>query len=413
MVELFAYLSLVLAAATPLFLKTDGRLVAAAVSIVLLIISVYLGVPVGAVVALVALAISVDTNLRSFGLSLSYAALAAVLAVYVYYSSAPAVYALIALALVTAAVYGLLAMAKTRENVEAAVKYVVFSGVGKALIVAGYLLAASGYMQGMYLILAGFMFELGIAPFHAWVVDAYAMGHPRGVAALVAFSKVASLFALLAVARQLPPAVDVGVAALVVSMASMLVANVAGLTARSLGRIMAYSSIAHMSYAFMALALAWMLEAAGSPRLNLFGVEVTPFDMAALVVILEALASGLAKAGVFGYLTTAASDVTPPRRSLLNVLNIFSLLGVPPLLGFWPKLFLLVLAVVYPNFSIAAFLVAWVVINSVVATPYYLRAVRIVAEGPGDVAENTTSSYTAFASLALGLAVPFIALTIV
>ncbi len=408
MVELFAILSLALALATPLALKVDGRLIAAATSLVVTLLSIYLNLPLGVVIGLAAFAISLDTGLKSFGVSLAYAALATVLAIYVYYSSAPVIYSLVALVLVTAATYGLLAMGKTRDNIEAAVKYVVFSGVGKSLIVIGYVLAVSGYVQGVYLIVVGFMFELGIAPFHAWVVDTYALGSPRGVAALVVFSKVSSLFVLLSIFRGLPAIFETALAMLVVSMASMFIANIAGLTAKTLGRIMAYSSIAHMSYVYMALALAWVLETSGVRHVNLLGVATSPFYLAALVIILEALTTGLAKAGVFGYLTTQMSDVTPPRRSVLNVVNIFSLLGLPPLLGFWPKLFLILLAVAHPNTATAAFLVGWVVLNSVIATPYYLRAVRIVAEGPAKLADNITTSYTAFVSTAMGIAVPLI-----
>jgi NADH-quinone oxidoreductase subunit N len=307
---------------------------------------------------------------------------------------------------VTASVYGLLAMGRTRENVEGAMKYLVFSGVGKVFIVLGYVLAVSGWSQGLYLAVVGFMFELGIVPFHAWVVDAYALGTPRGVAALAAFSKVTALFVLLSIFR-LPGDGAVGLVTLIVALASMLVANVAGLTAKTLGRIMAWSSVAHMSYALAAVAVVWWLGEP-KPAPSLFGISISAADLAALVVVLEALTSGLAKAGVFGYLTTAFSDITPPRRSVLNVLNVLSLLGLPPLLGFWPKLFLVLLALSYPAL-VAVFLAVWIVINSAAATPYYLRALRMMAEAPGPVADNATSSYTAIVSTVLGLTMPLIA----
>ncbi|AKT34337.1 NADH dehydrogenase subunit N [Pyrobaculum sp. WP30] len=407
MIDLFAYLILALSAAAVVAGRLEGRYVAAATSAMLLAISAYLGLPIGVVIAVVALSLSLDWRMGAFGFALAFSASAAVLAAYVYYAGAPPVYGLIALALATAAVYGLLAMERTRENVEGAMKYLVFSGVGKVLIVLGYALAAYGWVQGLYLAVLGFMFELGIAPFHAWVVDAYALGSPRGAAALAAFSKVTALFVLLTLFRSLPGDGAVGLTALVVALASMLVANVAGLTAKTLGRVMAWSSIAHMSYALAAVALVWWLgEPATTPQL--FGIYVSAADLAALVVVLEALTSGLAKAGVFGYLTTAFSDLLPPRRSALNVLNILSLLGLPPLLGFWPKLFLVLLALSYPA-AIAAFLVLWIVVNSAMATPYYLRALRMVAEAPSPIADNITSSYTAFVSTALGLVMPLVA----
>ena len=407
MIELFAYLILALSIATVFVGRVEGRYIAAAASVVLLLLSAYLGLPVGVVVAVAALALSLDWQMRAFGVPLAFSATATALAAYVYYSKSPPVYGLIALALVTASVYGLLAMGRTRENVEGAMKYLVFSGVGKVFIVLGYVLAVSGWSQGLYLAVVGFMFELGIVPFHAWVVDAYALGTPRGAAALAAFSKVTALFVLLAIFRSLPGGGTVGLVTLIVALASMLVANVAGLTAKTLGRIMAWSSVAHMSYALAAVAVVWWL---GEPKSapSLFGISTSVADLAALVVVLEALSSGLAKAGVFGYLSTAFSDVMPPRRSVLNVLNVLSLLGLPPLLGFWPKLFLVLLALSYPA-PVGAFLVLWIVVNSAAATPYYFRALRMVAEAPGPVADNVTSSYTAFVSTVLGLTMPLVA----
>jgi NADH-quinone oxidoreductase subunit N len=407
MIELFAYLILALSIATVFVGRVEGRYVAVAASVALLLLSAYLGLPVGVVVAVAALALSLDWQMRAFGVPLAFSATATALAAYVYYSKSPPVYGLIALALVTAAVYGLLAMGRTRENVEGAMKYLVFSGVGKVFIVLGYVLAVSGWSQGLYLAVVGFMFELGIVPFHAWVVDAYALGTPRGAAALAAFSKVTALFVLLTIFRSLPGGGAVGLVTLIVALASMLVANVAGLTAKTLGRIMAWSSVAHMSYALAAVAIVWWL---GEPKSapSLFGISTSVADLATLVVVLEALSSGLAKAGVFGYLSTAFSDVMPPRRSVLNVLNVLSLLGLPPLLGFWPKLFLILLALSYPT-PVGAFLVLWIVANSAAATPYYLRALRMVAEAPGPVADNVTSSYTAFVSTVLGLTMPLVA----
>jgi NADH-quinone oxidoreductase subunit N len=407
MIELFAYLILALSIATVFVGRVEGRYVAVAASVALLLLSAYLGLPVGVVVAVAALALSLDWQMRAFGVPLAFSATATALAAYVYYSKSPPVYGLIALALVTAAVYGLLAMGRTRENVEGAMKYLVFSGVGKVFIVLGYVLAVSGWSQGLYLAVVGFMFELGIVPFHAWVVDAYALGTPRGAAALAAFSKVTALFVLLTIFRSLPGGGAVGFVTLIVALASMLVANVAGLTAKTLGRIMAWSSVAHMSYALAAVAVVWWL---GEPKSapSLFGISTSVADLAALVVVLEALSSGLAKAGVFGYLSTAFSDVMPPRRSVLNVLNVLSLLGLPPLLGFWPKLFLILLALSYPD-PVGAFLVLWIVVNSAAATPYYLRALRMIAEAPGPVADNVTSSYTAFVSTVLGLTMPLVA----
>jgi NADH-quinone oxidoreductase subunit N len=408
MTGLLVYLAVALILAMPLVLRVDGRYLAIATSLALLAHFAGAQLPLGLVVMAVALTLALDRPLGPFGLALAFAALATALAIIIYYAGGPTIYALIALALVTAAIYGMLAMGRVRENVEGAVKYLVFSGIGKVLMVTGYMLALCGWLQGLYIVLLGFMFELGIVPCHAWMVDAYALGSPGGVAALAALSKVTALFVLLSVFRDFagtPGAGSVGLVALIVSLASMLVANIAGLAARTLGRIMAYSSIAHMSYALAAVALVWWLGDPGG-RVEFLGARLGVADLAALVVMLEALSAGLAKAGVFGYLTAAFADAGAPGKSALNTLNVLSLLGLPPLLGFWPKLFLVLLIVAYPSLPLAVFLVSWVVLNSAAATPYYLRALRMVAEAPGRVADNFTSACTAALSTALGIAMP-------
>lgn len=392
------YLAVAAILLSPLALRGGGRHIAAAISLALLALSAYGGATAALVIVAVALTLALDWRWGTLGVALAMSAVGAALAMYAYYSSASPLYALLGLFLTTAAVYGLLAMEKTRENVEGAVKYLVFSGVGKLLIVLGLLYPTD---WGLYLATLGFMFELGIFPFHAWVVDAYATGSPRGLAALTAFSKVAALYLLLSVFNRVGGPTAVGEMLLVISLLSMFVANVAGLTAKTIGRLMAYSSIAHMSYALTAVAMVWWL---GPKNAEVFGARDTA-QLAALVVVLEALASGLAKAGIFGHMGSPTADVAPPRKSLLNVVNALSLLGAPPLLGFWPKLLLILLALTYGTPQALA-VALWVVINSVLATPYYFRAVKIMLDTPGPPAENATSTYTAALSIALGLAAP-------
>ncbi|MFN7105356.1 MAG: NADH-ubiquinone oxidoreductase, partial [Pyrobaculum sp.] len=148
MIEALIYLTIALSLTAPFVSRIDARYIAIAAAAVLAFMSFYFHTPVGLLIAVAALAMALDRPTGAFGVPLAFAALSTVLAVYVYYAAAPPIYGVVALALVTAAVYGMLATGKNRENIEGAVKYVVFSGVGKALIVAGYVLSQMGVAQG-------------------------------------------------------------------------------------------------------------------------------------------------------------------------------------------------------------------------------------------------------------------------
>lgn len=406
-------IAVALAALAPLVLRIEGRYLAAAFGVVIFAAAFFAGSAAFffAVIGVLLIAMALDWGRGALGYALGLSGVATALAGYAYVqaTSAPqqgAEYvfiAIAALAISTTGIYGLLASGRGRDNVEGAIKYLVFSGVGKALILAGFVVAS--YISpalGWSLLIVGFMFELGIVPAHAWVVDAFALSSPKGVAALAMFGEVSALFTLLAILRVSPPPVAAGLALLIISLISMTFANVAGLTARTYGRILAYSSIAHMSYALAAVGLLAYLgnRLVSAPLIG----TMQAISLASLVVLLEAFASGIAKAGLFNALTTSNADVGPERRALSNAVNALSLLGVPPLLGFWPKLFLVLLSLAYSQVGVAVI----VVLNSAIAAPYYLRVFRQVVESAPPSSDNTTSVLAATLSIALGVLIPIV-----
>nr|KJR73933.1 MAG: NADH-quinone oxidoreductase subunit N [Thermoproteus sp. AZ2] len=402
-----------LAALAPLALRVEGRYLAAAFGVVVFAAAFFAGSAAFffAVIGVLLIAMALDWGRGALGYALGLSGVATALAGYAYVQavSAPQLgaeyifIAIAALAISTTGIYGLLASGRGRDNVEGAVKYLVFSGVGKALILAGFV--AASYISpalGWSLIIVGFMFELGIVPAHAWVVDSFALSSPKGVAALALFGEVSALFTLLAILRVSPPPAAAGLALLIISLISMTFANVAGLTARTYGRTLAYSSIAHMSYALAAVGLIAYL---GNRLVSvpLIGT-ISALSLASLVVLLEAFASGIAKAGLFNALTTNNADLGPERRALSNAVNALSLLGVPPLLGFWPKLFLVLLSLAFSQVGVAIV----VVLNSAIAAPYYLRVFRQVVESAPPGSDNTTSVLAATLSIALGVLIPVV-----
>ncbi len=175
-----------------------------------------------------------------------------------------------------------------RTALEAAIKYLVLSGMASALLVFGVALVyfatgALGYggvgragtasapspllAAGIMFLVAGLGFKLSLVPFHLWAPDVYE-GAPAPVAGFLAtVSKVAVAAALLRFLTQAQayahPAVVAGIAALAV--ASILGGNLLALLQDNLKRILAYSSIAHLGYLLVAFVAggAFGREAAG------------------------------------------------------------------------------------------------------------------------------------------------------
>ena len=404
---------LIFAALAPLALKIDGRYLAAAIGVAVFAMAFL--APSAAffftLLGVMAIALALDWPYGGMGLALGISAASTALAAYAYYETVAAPqyalnYAFAGLAAMivsTVSVYGLLASGREKENLEGALKYLIFSAVGKTLILLGFSLAL--YITpilGWVLIAFGFMFELGLVPAHLWMVDAFSLSTPKGVATLALFGELSPLIVLLTLLNVVPMAKAAAFALLIVGLASMTFANIAGLTVKTFGRIMAYSSIAHMSYAVTAAALVFYF---GNKfvSLPLLG-NMSAFAVASLVVLLEGLTSGLAKAGIFGALTVKHADTVPERRVLSNTVNILSLLGVPPLLGFWPKLLLILLSIALGQIGVAVV----VILNSALATPYYLRAFRQILEAAGPSADNATSILTSTLAVILGVAIPLL-----
>ena len=224
-----------------------------------------------------------------------------------------------------------------------------------------------GLLIGLVFVISGLAFKVSAVPFHMWTPDVYE-GSPTPVTAFFATAPKIAAMALFArvVHDAFGAAVDDwrGVLALL-SVASMFLGGVAAIGQRDIKRLMAYSSISHMGYALMGLA-------AGTA----FGVQAMLIYMAIYVVM---------NVGTFAFILTMERDGRPvtdidalndyadrePTRALAMLVLLFSLAGVPPLVGFFAKYYVLLAAVEGG--------LAWLAVAGVVAAVinafYYLRIV--------------------------------------
>jgi NADH-quinone oxidoreductase subunit N len=222
-------------------------------------------------------------------------------------------------------------------------------------------------MTGLALMLIGFSFKLALVPFHFWAPDVY-QGAPTSITAFMAVGVKAAVFAALG--RTLHFAfsafyLDWTPVLAVVSVLTMTWGNVAALTQRDVKRMLAYSSVAHAGYILVGLA-------AGSVS-GLRGILFYLVVYALATVGAFAVVAALEPEGATGVDISAFRGLAARRPLLALSMTIFmlSLMGLPPLAGFWGKLYVFRAAVEGRMYWLAAL----GVLNSALSAFYYLGVV--------------------------------------
>ncbi|MBS1304196.1 NADH-quinone oxidoreductase subunit NuoN [Loktanella sp. SALINAS62] len=245
----------------------------------------------------------------------------------------------------------------------------LFSGI----IVAVQTDVSLGLLFGLVFLISGFAFKVSAAPFHMWTPDVYE-GSPTPVTAFLATAPKVAAMALFA--RVMFDAFggvtdDWQQIVAFLSVVSIFLGGIAGIGQRDIKRLMAYSSISHMGFALMGLA-------AGTA----FGVQAMLIYMAIYVTM---------NIGTFAFILGMERDGRPvtqidslrmyashyPMRALAMLVLMFSLAGVPPLVGFFGKFYVLRAAV---DAGLGWLAVAGV-IASVISAYYYLRIVYLMYFG--------------------------------
>ena len=234
---------------------------------------------------------------------------------------------------------------------------------------------------GAGLILVGFGFKVAVVPFQMWTPDVY-QGAPTSVTAFMAVgAKAAGFAALMRIFAAALPALASDLVPVLWALAAltMLVGNLVAIAQTNIKRMLAYSSIAHAGYIFMALVpfgqTDLLGEITGSMLFYLLAYAVTSFGAWGVVIALEkAEGRGLALQDYAGlgrkYPALAAS----------MLVFMLSLAGVPPTLGFMAKFFLF--NTVIQGGFIGLALVG--VFTSLISAYFYLRVVVIMYMQDGE-----------------------------
>ena len=260
-----------------------------------------------------------------------------------------------------------------------------FSGTTNFLVISEVVESegmSTGLLFGLIFLLVGMAFKISAVPFHMWTPDVYE-GSPTPVTAF--FATVPKLAAIAMLARLLFGAFGNAVVEwqqilIFLSISSMLVGSIAAIGQNNIKRLMAYSSISHIGFALIGMA-AGTSEGLSSVIIYMLIYVIANFGVFAFVLNMQ-------KDGVAITEISALSlySQTHSLRAFLLSVVILSLAGLPPLLGFFGKLFVFRAAV---NEGLVL-LVLVGGLASVIGAYYYLRIVYLIYFG--DSSENLNVS---------------------
>jgi|TARA_B110000093_G_scaffold63822_1_gene69217 NADH-quinone oxidoreductase subunit N len=230
-----------------------------------------------------------------------------------------------------------------------------------------------GLLIGLVFLATGLAFKVSAAPFHMWTPDVYE-GAPTPVTAFFATApKVAAMILFTRVAYGAFGEIKSDWQQIVsfLAVASMFLGSIAAIGQKDIKRMMAYSSIGHMGFALVGLASGTEI-----------GVQALLIYMSIYVIM---------NIGTFAFILSMEKDGNPvteisalnmysrvdPLRALALMILMFSLAGIPPMVGFFGKFYVLKAAV---DANMAWLAIAGV-IASVIGAFYYLRIVYLMYFG--------------------------------
>lgn len=278
----------------------------------------------------------------------------------------------------------------TLKSTEAGLKYFVLGAVASGLLLYGMSLvygfsgttnfdmlaktlehnAPTGVMVGLVFMLCGMAFKVSAAPFHMWTPDVYE-GAPTPVTAFFALAPKVAAIALFIRLLTGPFADMVGSWQQIVwliAILSMAIGAFGAINQNNIKRLMAYSSIGHMGYVLIGLTVA---TPAGVRGALVYLALYVFMNVGAFAVILSMRQKGRAVEGISDL---AGLSRTSPGLAAALTIFMFSMAGIPPLAGFFSKLYVFMAAVQSGMIGLAVI----GVLTSVVSAFYYIRVIKIM-----------------------------------
>jgi len=308
------------------------------------------------------------------------------------------------LELLTLSSYALVAL--RRDNIqatEAAMKYFVLGAMASGFLLYGMsmMYGATGTLDvnqvaqaiatgaikhqvlvfGLVFVVAGLAFKLGVVPFHMWIPDVY-HGAPTAVTLLVGGAPKLAAFAIfirLLVEGMLPLAVDWQQMLAVLAVGSLLVGNLAAIAQTNIKRMLAFSTISQMGFVLLGM-MSGVINGNSISSADAYG--------SSMFYVITYVLTTLATFGVVmllsrkGFESEEIADFAGlNQRSALYAgvmaICMFSLAGIPPMVGFYAKLSVLQ-ALISSGQTSDIVLAVFAVMMSLVGAFYYLRVVKLM-----------------------------------
>ncbi|HMR69432.1 MAG TPA: NADH-quinone oxidoreductase subunit NuoN [Rubrivivax sp.] len=324
--------------------------------------------------------------------------------------------------------YALVAMRRDHlVATEAAMKYFVLGALASGFLLYGLsmMYGATGSLEiptvfdriatgeinadvlvfGLVFVVAGLAFKLGAVPFHMWVPDVY-QGAPTAVTLLIAAAPKLAAFAItirLLVEGMLGLAVDWQQMFIVLAVGSLGVGNGPAIAQTNLKRMLAYSTISQVGFVLLGLSAGVVsgntLSAGNAYSSAMFYIVtyvLTTLGSFGLIMLLSREGFECEEIDDLAGLAQRA-----PWIAGVMAVIMFSLAGIPPMVGFFAKLAVLQ-ALVATNVGAYIGLAVFAVMMSLVGAFYYLRVVKVMYfDAPQGAAFEATRPVGASALLAV------------
>jgi NADH-quinone oxidoreductase subunit N len=292
-------------------------------------------------------------------------------------------------------------------------------------------------IPGILLTLAALLFKISAAPLHMWTPDAYE-GAPSPVTAFMGagvklggFAALLKLFVAIFFAKRLVSSAYAWTSVVaVVALLSMFIGNLAAVRQSNVKRLLAYSSIAHVGYLLVGVVAAASFYGSGVMAGSLKAVDQIEWarstgDFAVAGIVFYLVTYAVATVGAFACVSflgehkreaTSAHEWSGlaqrhPGMALAMTVCLLSLMGMPPMAGFFGKLFVFKAGLEHSSTWLHV-LVVLALLNSVIGAYYYLRLIvsmyfRPAPDQPvgvlGGKGVRIVAGAAAIGSLALGI----------
>nr|WVH38141.1 NADH dehydrogenase subunit 2 [Poriella subacida] len=262
-----------------------------------------------------------------------------------------------------------------------------------------------GLSLGIVLIIVGYLFKVSAAPLHNWSPDVYDDSPTIVTIWLTIMPKISILMFLLEIQSQIGNnlltifSLSIKNLLLISSLLSLLIGTIVGLSQSRIKRLLAYSTISHIGFILLALAINT------EQSIDSFLFYIIQYSITNLNTFLILIAIGYILKQNSQSILESLNDIkyitelkglffNNPLLSISLTICLFSMAGVPPLLGFFSKQFVLYSAMQSEYYFIAII----AILVSVISASYYLKIIKVLHTDNQEIIENI-NNYTSLSSL--------------